>query len=217
MLFIFFTPTVILKTIKIEKVNCQTQYGNCSDELNSLLNLTVTRDLKFSREYIADVLVNDLSVNDFLIKYRMPSTIDVELNLKKPTTAIKDVNGLYYLVDKEGLIVAVTDETNLPYLSSQETEYKVGSQLSAKNEFAVNIYQYLIYLFSIKEAKIEQDRLVALTDEGVKVIFPLEGEAKVLIGSLRLIFSRLNDGAEGIRMNDISEIDLRYKNAILRK
>jgi len=37
-----------------------------------------------------------------------------------------------------------------------------------------------------------------------------------LVGGLRLIFSRLNDGSQGIRMEDIKEIDLRFKNPVLR-
>ncbi len=46
--------------------------------------------------------------------------------------------------------------------------------------------------------------------------FPLEGDIDTLVGSLRLIFSRLNDEGEGIRMEDIREIDLRFNNAVLR-
>lgn len=217
LVFILLSPTALFKSIKINKINCQTQFGSCSEDLISLLNLTVGRDLKFSREYLNNILVNDISVNNFLIKYKIPSTIDVEVNLKKPNMAIKATNGLYYLLDKNGLIVAVVNETGLPYLLSQDLEYRVGSELDVKNKFAVNIYEYLIYLFSIKEAKVEADSLIVITNDGPKIIFPLEGDVKVLVGSLKLIFSRLNDGAEGIRMNDISEIDLRFKNAILRK
>lgn len=216
-IFIIFSPTALLKSIKINTITCQTQYGDCSNDLSNLLNLTVGRDLKFSKNYINDILANDISINDYLIKFKIPSSLEVEVNLKKPNIAIMATNGLYYLIDKDGLVVAAVAETELPYVTSQEFEYKIGNELDSKHKFAVNIFYYLNYLFSVKEAKIEADSLIVLSNEGIKVIFPLEGDAKVLVGSLKLIFSRLNDEAEGIRMNDISEIDLRFKNAILRK
>ena len=50
----------------------------------------------------------------------------------------------------------------------------------------------------------------------ILVRFSLEGDIDVLAGSLRLIFSRLNDETTGIRMGDVSEIDLRFKNPVIR-
>ena len=48
---------------------------------------------------------------------------------------------------------------------------------------------------------------------GVKVIFPLEGDIDVLLGSLRLILSQLNNDEREIR---IGSIDLRFENPVLR-
>ena len=73
------------------------------------------------------------------------------------------------------------------------------------------------FLYSINESIIENDYIKVKIKNYPQTLFSAEGDVDFLVGSIRLIFSRLNDEAEGIRMNEIREIDLRYKNPVLRK
>lgn len=214
--FILLTPQFIYRLIKINKIVCTTQYGACSDELINAMNLTLGRDLKFSKNYLNSILKNDISINDYLIQYKITDRLDVDINLKKPKYVVVGLNNINYLVDKSGLVVAITNDTNLPKIVFSDASLQVGTEINSNIKFATELIDYLVYLFSINEIKNEEGGLVAFSKEGKKIIFPLEGDVKILIGSLRLIFSRLNDETEGIRMNEIREIDLRYNNPVLR-
>lgn len=207
-----------MKSIKINNVVCITQYGLCDENLLNELNLVKGRDLKNSKSYVENILKSDVAINDYLVQFKIPSTLDVEINLKKPKFAFFDLsNNKYYLLDKNGLIVDVVDYTNLPVVKINSLNLEIGQELSNKNKFALDILSYLNYLYSIDEGIIEKESLKVRSNEGVNIIFPLEGDIEFLIGGLRLIFSRLNQSSEGIRMNDIREIDLRFKNPVMRQ
>lgn len=217
-IFLFLTPILVVKSIKITSVTCVTQYGQCGDSLLGELGLVKGRDLKSSKNYIENILKNDMAINDYLVQYKIPSTLDVEINLKKPKFSIFDLNSnKYYILDKNGLIIDLVDDSSLPVVKVDNLNMEVGQQLNNQNKFALDILNYLTYLYSIDEGIIENESFKVKNTEGVDIIFPLEGDLEFLIGGLRLIFSRLNDESEGIRMNDIREIDLRYSNPVLRQ
>jgi hypothetical protein len=63
-------------------------------------------------------------------------------------------------------------------------------------------------MYQISKGEIDGNSLVVELPTAVRVIFPLDGtkDKDVLLGSLRLIYSEVTD----------KEIDLRFKNALLR-
>lgn len=216
-IFVSLVPVLVMRSIRINKIVCNSQYGLCDQDRLTNLELVKGKDLKRAKNYLDDLLANDLSINDYLVQYKIPSTIDVEINFKKPSFAIYDPSKGYYLVEKDGLIIGFSEKTDLPFIKVQKSNYNLGENLNEKHKFAIDTFSYLLYLYSIKEGTVENESLIVKNSEGVKVILPLEGDTLLLIGSLRLIFSRLNDGSEGIRMNDIREIDLRFKNPVLKQ
>ena len=127
----------------------------------------------------------------------------------------------YYLLTEDGVVVDIKDQTDLPNIAvnSQKLvkEYTFGDTINEEVIFASNIVKNLKYLYSINSVILFDDYIEATTNESIKLIYPNSGDIDLLIGSTRLIFSRLNQGVEGIRMNEVGEIDLRYKNPIIRK
>lgn len=211
-------PFVVKKSIKINKIICISQYGDCPEEIVNILKSFENRDYKLSKKLITDYLSSNLLVEDHLVQYKIPSTLKVEINLKKPKSAIYLISEQkYYLIGDNNIVLSVSDNTDLPRVVSDRTGIKIGEPISDIETNASEIITNLNYLYSIKEGVIEKNTLIVKSNENVNILFPLDGDTKLLIGSLRHIFSRLNDESEGIRMDEIREIDLRFKNSVLRK
>jgi len=216
-LIIFFmgsAPYVVLKLIKINKIECISQYGDCNGVLDN--NLSVVGSYKDTKENIEQILKHNIKVKSYVMQYKIPSTLEIEIDLKKPKFAIKNKDSRYYLIDEDKLILEISNESNLPVLVSSDFNKNIGDEVDDIHLFALKIIEKNAWLYSVKTGVLENNELKITLKEGVIVHFPLEGDIDELIGSLRLIFSRLNDEGEGIRMEDIREIDLRFNNAVLR-
>ena len=214
LIFILLIPTIIQKLIKIKTIECVTQYETCPDEFG--FNLYLGSDYKIAKREIEKLLNNNIQVNNYLLQYKIPSTIKIEINIKKPKYAIKDSNNNYYLVGSDGLVLNIKNESSLPLLIRDDAQYKISDNISATDRFALDLIEKVAWLYSTDSGRVEGKELKIVLNEGKIVRFPLEGDSDFLVGSLRLIFSRLNEEKEGIRMNDIQEIDLRFKNPVLR-
>ncbi|EKE06119.1 MAG: hypothetical protein ACD_19C00079G0024 [uncultured bacterium] len=212
-IFIYLVPTVIKKLIRVNKIECASQYGSCTEDLG--YKIYELSDYKTAKDGLQKLFDKNIQVDSYLIQYKIPSTIKIDLVLKKPKFTIKNLNSDYYLIDKDGLILDIEKESNLIVLNS-EVVYSIGQKISEKDMFALNIIEKVGIISSISNSEIKNGILEIKTNGGILVKFPTEGDIDVLVGSLRLIFSRLNDETGGIRMEDVHEIDLRFKNTVLR-
>lgn len=216
-IFILFIPLITKRLIKITKIECSSQFGQCPDHIAYSLQHIANRNYKDSVKLTKNFLKNDILINDYLIQYKIPSTLKIELNLKKPNFAIKNADNIYYLISKDGQVLSVVNELNLPFMIKNDIKYSTGDFIQSEEKFALQLIQKVAWLYSTKENLYENNILTIKLGEGPNVLFPTQGDIDVLVGSLRLIFSRLNDESEGIRMGDIREIDLRFANPILKK
>ncbi len=212
-LFILSIPTVIKKLVRITRIECSSQYGSCDAILADSLN--ISGNYKDVKKQINELLDKNVRVSSYTVQYKIPSILKVELNLIKPKYAIRDLSNNCYLIDKNGVVIEISKESNLPTLINNVT-YSTGQKISDKDNFALQLIEKVSWVYSVPVGTIENGSLLIMLKEGILVRFPLVGDSDVLVGSLRLIFSRLNDESEGIRMNEIREIDLRFKNPILR-
>lgn len=212
--FIISIPTVIKKLIKINKIECQTQYGNCDKVIDGVLN--VVGNYKDVKKMLEQRLSNDIQIKSYLIQYKIPSTIKIDLSLKKSKYAIKNQNNNYFLISSDGLVFQIASESSLPTLTTNDSNFKIGDKIADIYGFALAIIEKTSLLYPIQSAVLENNELKVMSNDRILVRFPLEGDVDVLVGSLRLIFSRLNEGDQGIRMEDVHEVDLRFKNPVLR-
>lgn len=213
-LFILSTPLIIKKMIKINKIECTSQFGECSEELNSKLQLANNRDYYIAKNYIENELKKDISVENYLIQYKIPSTIKIDVTLKKPKYAIKYLDS-YFLVDKNGLVLSRSNTSTLPSFVGDKT-LNTGEYVVDSYKFALKILEKTTFLYDIQSAEIFDSEFKITRKDNIVLRFPVEGDVDFLIGSLRLIFSRLNEGAQGIKMEDVHEVDLRFQSPILR-
>ena len=216
-IFILLTPLTIKKLIKITKIECSSQFGQCPDHIAYSLQHIANRNYNDTVKLTKNFLKNDILINDYLIQYKIPSTLKIELNLKKPNFAIKNSDNIYFLISKDGQVLSITNESNLLTLIKNDIKYNIGDYIQDEEKFSLKLTQKVIWLYSTSENLVERNILRIKLKDGPVVLFPTQGDIDVLVGGLRLIFSRLNDESEGIRMGDIREIDLRFANPILRK
>ncbi len=216
-LFVVSVPFTVQKLIIIKRVECFSQYGSCGQDLYLRLKRYELVDYRKARVQIEQILKQDIQITDFLIQYKIPSTLKIDVTLKKPTYSINDSQNNYYVIDKNGVVINISNQSNLPTLVKTNLDYKLGDRITDSDLFFLKIIEKVRWSYSVSVGEVGDNEMILYLKEGILVHFPAEGDVDILVGELRLIFSRLNDESRGIKMNDIKEIDLRFKNPILRK
>lgn len=206
---------MIKKLIIIKKIDCQCQLGGCPPELSNSFTYLLGSDYKYTKAQIEKNLENNFTVKDFLVQYKIPSTVNIDLVVKTPKNAIRSGN-YFYLIADDFQVLSVGENSNLPTLQMKNVQLNPGDYLDNEGKFMLEILNKASFLFEVVEAKKQSDSLTLIVKDTPIIYFPLEGDTDVLIGALRLIYSRLNEENKGIRMENIREIDLRYKNPVIR-
>lgn len=217
LIFVVTIPIVFKKLIIIKNITCESQYGVCPEATAPSVQKLVHSDLSRAKKQIEQDLGSSYLVESYLVQYQIPSTLKVELIIKKPKYAVKDgQSGMYYFLDKDGLILETGTTSNYSYVEVLRFPYTPGSRVDEKTFFASQIIYYVDWLYKVKSGRLESDSLIVNLSEGPKVIFPLVGDVESLIGGLRLIYSRLNENDSGIRIENVSQIDLRFDNPVIK-
>jgi cell division septal protein FtsQ len=203
------------KQIKIENVSCSSQYGPCNEDISKYLDSQKGKSIIDAEKDINNYLEKQSLVDNYSIQFKLPSIFAVNIVEKKPQFSLLDVtSNKFYLIDKDGQIIKITDKNNLPVVKISGFNGNITEKVNDKYLFALDITYRLFSTYQIKETEMINDSLIAMTN-GIKVIFPLEGDKDVLLGGLTMIMSRLNESVKESKIN-ISQIDLRFKNPVLK-
>jgi len=204
------------KFIQINEVVCRSQFGPCNleDKLSGLAG----KSLDETKREVKSVLLQEDSISDFSMQFKIPGTLEVAVIEKKPKFALKDAaTDNLALVDKEGKVLKIVEDSSLPRVIMAGKLPNVGEKVKEEYFFALNILYNVSASYQVSEGRIENNSLVVNVPQGYKVIFPLEGDQDVLLGALRLLIERLNDRTKDSRISEgITEIDLRFKNPVLK-
>lgn len=213
---LFISPLFVLpRIIKIEKVDCASQYGPCGVEIESALRVIKGKALSDAKTKAGEILSEDLTIEKYFLQYKFPDVLKVNLIVRKPKFALKK-DGQEVVVDEGGIVLGKGKESSLPTIEVDGTIPAVGEKVDEKTLFASNILYGTFYLFGTKEGIMSADSFNIGIVNGPRLIFPLEGDERVLLGGANLIISRLNKSGEDLRIGSVKEIDLRFKNPILR-
>lgn len=210
---IYFIP----RAIRVKAISCKSQFGPCS--LGDKLSILEGKNLSDAKNEAANILGAEDSISDFSIQYKIPDRLEVNVIEKKPKFALRQKDSsTFILVDKEGTVLKITEENSLPEVSLEAKLPNVGEKVTQEQLFALNLIYSVFAYYQVRQGTIEGISLVVFLPGNLKVIFPLEGEPDVLLGSLRLIIERLNDTSKDSRINElgISQVDLRFKNPVLK-
>lgn len=205
------------KLIKINNIDCVSQYGPCGNELFSKLNAYKNKNLSQTLKGTKSILSSDLLINNFSIQFKLPDILRIDVILRKGKFAINKVGTQdYAIIDKDGTAIEIQNLTNLPVLRVSDNLPKPGEEVNERLLFALNITYDMYAFYQVRSAKINGDSLIIDISREPTVIFPLEGDKDALMGGLALIISRLNKISEDSKIEGISQIDLRFKNPIVR-
>ena len=168
----------------------------------SKVNPAIGESINNAKKKITEEFNNTKQIEKYSSRFKLPSTLRIDLILKKAKYAIQNKNTKeIVLVDDKGMVLEQVDKTNLPYIIVD------GSLTDNKQLFALELMYGIYYLYQVKTGEIVNDSLEVIIPKEGKIIFPLEGERDVLLGSLKLVLSRAGN---------FKEIDLRYKNPVIR-
>ncbi|RLC32944.1 hypothetical protein DRH13_00650 [Candidatus Woesebacteria bacterium] len=213
---------LVPKKLKINNITCQSQFGPCNTSILGLIDKTSNgnKSLDEVKKELHGILANSILISDYSFHFQFPNKIEVNLIERKPKYALKAKGtDSYALVDKEGHVIYFQDLTGLPVLITTEPPPNVGETVSNKTFFALEVLYGMFSSYQVREGKIEDESLVIELSQGPKVIFPLEGENEILLGSLRLVLSKLNNDDQDSKIENVSGasiIDLRFKNPVIK-
>lgn len=208
---------VIPRILIIKNISCSNQYGDCSENLELELEKAKGKSLIEAKKEIAGIMKQNLFVKEYTLRYEIPDKIRIYTIAKKAKFSLKNIEvDIYALIDQDGMVLGFGENSTLPKVIFAGKYAGVGETVGTKELFALNLISSLYYFYQVKEGMIVEDRLEVRMSDGVTVTFPLEGDRDILLGSLKVILSRLNEDAKDSKIKKVSQIDLRFKNPVLK-
>lgn len=215
--FILFLATILTfflvpYFIKVN-IECKTQYGSCPEEIIKSISIYQSKNLVSAQRGIEKTLKSNALVSNFSMHFKLPGLLEVNVLIKKPLFAVSDRgSGKIGVVGENGKILSIVDDSPLPQIVNDES-LEVGSNVSAQDLFALKLIRGVYDMFQVGRGEIRDNSLLVVLPPNYTVTFPLEGDAQVLLGELRLTYAKIESDKT---QNTYSEIDLRFKNPVLR-
>lgn len=209
LVFVFVILFLFLRFIKIQKIICTSQYGNCDTTLETSINNLQNKNENFIQTYfdLKNILKNSKSILNYRVDLVLPFDFKVNVISRTAIVAFSLKDGNFGLIDGNGVLISEVRDTNLPKIISYY------NPTSDQLDFIANLVSRIYTLYTPTQTKVMSDGIYFENLKGKTVIFPMDGDQDELIGSLNIIFSRLPSIKEA---STISQIDLRYKNPVLR-
>lgn len=211
----------IPRVLKIKSISCSSQYGPCNPYYSQDLESSVGMSVKEGKGNAEKILNDNVVVQKHIVHYQITGKLDINVVEAKPYYAIKSENlDTTYLVDDKGYILSETTSTSLPYLVVSEIELGQGELVKDELLFSLKLLYDMNTLFQTAYGEYTNEGVLVRLPNGYKVIFPTEGDVKVLVGGARLIYQQLNSQAQESRIDTGGEaltIDMRFKNPVIRK
>lgn len=213
--FLFFIP----RLITVKKIECKNQFDVCDEEIQNEINKSANKNLPTAKKEIGNFLSNNYLVRDFTTQYKIPNILQVDLIIEKAKFCLKSSNyDVYSYIDKYGKVLELRESCNLPVGYIDDRAFNVGEEIDKEYLSALDLLNNIFISYNVKEGSIKDNFLEINLPQGYMVIFPLNEDNQILLGSLRLIINRLNtsDSESRIIEDRINVIDLRYENPVLR-
>lgn len=195
------------------QVRCQSQYGACKPEVGRDMEAFSGKSLVAAKSGAIGVLKKNYLVSDYSLQFKFPNVLLVQVLVKKPAYALYNRDLLLAaLVDDNGKVLSVSSETTLPKVSTSQDLPKPGENVSQESLVALKLMRGILEMYQVSTGEIQAGSLTVDLPGPIRVLFPQEGDPEVLLGALKLIYTK----TQGEYSGRFSQIDLRYKNPVLR-
>ncbi len=196
------------------KIECKSQFGVCPAGINAGLQKIIGRSIFAAKRDVSKLLKSDYSVSDFSTQYKLPNTLALSILVKKPDFAIySKATSQLVVVDEEGTVLAVADSSTLPKIIIESEAPKTGQKVGIKILNALELIRGVWNMYQVGSGDANEEALTVALPGNIDAILPLEGDAQVTLGALRVVYTRITTGD---LIGKYSQIDLRFKNPVLR-
>lgn len=210
----------LLTLIRVAGVYCKTQYGPCTQEEEKRLENLVGQDfLRLDTVLVATkISESDFRIRRALVEKVFPNSLNVILEKRKAIVGIAVENGVF-LIDGEGMVIALEKTGTLPVLYGLKSDMVVGERASQEVVNAARILSLVNKAQGANTAYLERDSVRVILANDISsydevssfAYFSLDSDVESRVGALQLILSH-------IRMDEKlpKTIDLRYSKPVLR-
>ena len=213
--FVFFT----IRNFKVAKIICVSQYGECIPGVREKLESFGECSYSACKRSIKAILASEPNINRYSYQLKNPTTIEVLVEERRPVFSLKGTNQKWSaLVDENGLVLEITESSELPSLTIDGPLPNPGQNVSVEILSGLELVMGVGKLHDIEVSKIENLYLRVYLKNGYKIIFPLGGDRDFLLGATVLILNELNkdEMSSKIEVGQLKTIDLRFKNPVLK-
>jgi cell division septal protein FtsQ len=211
---------IVPRTLKIKNIICKNDSGDCSQRLIDEISGAKDLSLVNSQKFLGDLLAKDIYIKNFRIHFTLPANLLVTVSERKALIALQNKSDSQIAeVSNEGFVLNIVDATKLRKVIISFQLPPIGTQLDTKINFALNLVERLSDSYKIGSSQILENYLDVELDRGISVLFPLEGDSNLLLGSFVVIYGQLNNNpaSSKIDISNIKYIDLRFDKPVLRE
>src|SRR3989344_5545325 len=200
------------RKLKITEINCKSLFGVCEDKITEKFSQIEGLSYIQAKKSVNEILESEVAVKSYLVHFSLPSKLEVTVLESKPKYALQTLaSDTFSLISEDGKVLTEVDSSNLPKLRSDSNSLlEKGHKLDVQTLFALDLVSSISNSQKLSRASLEADKLIVVLDQGERVIFPIEGDKELLLGSFFLIVNELksNDFASTMKKSDDYTIDL---------
>lgn len=196
--------------LRVTSIECQSQFGICDEDVLNELNSKEGQTLLHAFSGVRKTLNTHPKVSHYVTRFTNPSSLTALITQRRPQIAIVgEGSSDYYVYSEDGILLDTLSETQLPLVRIQDISVITNEQMIFVIKMAYALYQtYEVKTFVIQNGGIEFE-----LPNSPKIIFPVQGDIDVLLGSLTFVLSQLNTQLEDFRME---AIDFRFNNPVIK-
>lgn len=195
------------------KTECLTQYGKCPDDIYKSIesnNLSLSKTKNKLKSYFK----NNHLVSNYSTQLKLPNILVINVILEKPSFVLMQKNSeKEFLINNTGVILGVTKDSSLPRVIDDVEIHDNDQKVGESDLFGLKLIEGVYQMYQIGTGEVANNTLVVELPNQIRVLFPLNGDRDLLLGSLRLVYTKITSDNS---TQNYKEIDLRFKNPVIR-
>ena len=216
--FIATLGVIAIYSIKVNDVVCVSQFYTCNEGLQNDINSIKKGSLINTRGNLIRLLKNEVIVKNFSFQYQLDGKLILHIDEREFKYCITNKQNSYY-ADELGTVIKSVSGIGVNCIQNTSSVYKIKDYLNSKDLLSEQIFNRLRSIKTLESGIIDENKFVIEYEDGIKLIFPLEGQSDVLIGKAYYTisqFGKINEYIIGNGSSGITEVDFRYNNPIIR-
>ena len=232
LLVFIITSTVLIYftfLVEIKQIDCVSHDSSCHPQIVDSLNQDLPNKIYKIKQNISNYMSQNKNVSNYFVKFRFPNKLTVVVETYQPKFALisNDEGSWYSIIGDNGMVVSIEETTELEYLYVSNLP-NPGEHVSEETISSYKIYNNIKFYFNISKAEILDDGLLLQSERGYQALLPHDGDPEILVGSVMVVFDRLNTLTEKSIINNRDDqrlsnlcsegclVDFRFHNPVIK-